>query len=206
MAALASISGSMPSCSASSQASSMYLSAAASAPRSRRIAPLAVPIAIVAPPLGWRSIRERHNYTALPPLGRQSELTVNLYDLNVRSLRRRHFLRRSGSGGQPSRVLQRRHGLAAAAGLGGFASAVGATASAGGPAGIGLGATERSGRPRGRSGLRRRRRIRPAWGVGFGSLGPLLANTAPCASEAAMVAPSVLNLTVASVADWVQVR
>src|SRR6185437_9171441 len=32
------------------------------------------------PLLGCRSVRERHNYTALPPLGRQSELTVNLYD------------------------------------------------------------------------------------------------------------------------------
>jgi hypothetical protein len=28
----------------------------------------------------------------------------------------------------------------------------------------------------------------------------------PCASEAAMVAPSLLNLVVASVADWVQLR
>ena len=41
---------------------------------------------------------------------------------------------------------------------------------------------------------------------GLGSAGPLLAKVEPCASEAAMVAPSVLNLVVASVADWVQVR
>ena len=42
--------------------------------------------------------------------------------------------------------------------------------------------------------------------LGLVSTGPLLAKVEPCASEAAMVAPSVLNLVVASVADWVQVR
>ena len=41
---------------------------------------------------------------------------------------------------------------------------------------------------------------------GLASADPLLAKVEPCASEAAMVAPSALNLVVASVADWVQVR
>ena len=41
---------------------------------------------------------------------------------------------------------------------------------------------------------------------GLTSAGPLLAKVELCASEAAIVAPSVLNLVVASVADWVQVR
>ena len=42
--------------------------------------------------------------------------------------------------------------------------------------------------------------------AGLASAGPLLAKVEPCASEAAMVAPSLLKRVVASVADRVQVR